>query len=444
MRVNRIVLAVAAVCLGSPVVHGESAWAQEPMPKGNSVDEVVVYPTGDAAIDVARVQYAVDSADQVLLKAIDAVTGLPTHFEFGENGPGGGFVVLSRDVAIRGERFGSHRTTIAGGFAPLRGVAWNPVTSSISGIDFASPGVAALFVTGATGIEFVDNRVHDVIGLPDWTPGISKGQGVWIVGLETVTGEILIADNLIEDVDAVDGYGLALFGFSADARIERNTIRGVDTAGILIASHTREVWVTDNQIAPGPARYQTDYGHGSGIIVGSAYGGSAYVQRNTIDCANPWAIGIFIAASSTFYGDIQEHAVIEKNGITVHDSNGGGVALMGSVKNTRVADNRLMGTGAFAFFSTVWITPEDIVESNAFVGNNISHFESFVADVLFDVNTRDNVYMGKAKSVIDLGVDNWINGTSTGPPPMAPGHQLSSLNDYRSAREAVVPMSLRS
>ena len=81
-------------------------------------------------------------------------------------------------------------------------------------------------MTGATGVEFVDNRVHDVVGLPDWIPGLSKGQGVWIVGYATVTGHILIADNVIEGVDAHNGYGLALFGFSADARIERNTIRG--------------------------------------------------------------------------------------------------------------------------------------------------------------------------------------------------------------------------
>lgn len=444
VRVNRIVLVVAALCLSCPVAAGEPASAQEPMPGGSAIDEIVVYPTGDAATDVARVQDAVDSADHVLLKAVDEFTGVPTHFEFGENGPGGGFVVLSRDVSIRGERVGSSRTTIAGGFAPLRGVAWDPVTSSVRGLDFAGPGVAALFVTGATGVEFVDNRVRDVVGLPDWIPGISKGQGVWIVGLETVTGEILIADNLIEDVDAHDGYGLALYGFSADARIERNTIRGIDTAGILVAVHTGEVWITDNRIAPGLATYPTDYGHGSGIIVGSAYGGSTYVQTNTIDCVNPWAIGIFVAASNAIYGDIQEHAVIEKNRITLHGSNGGGVALMGSVKNTRVAANQLVGEGAFAFFSTVWITPEDIVESNAFVGNNISLFESFVADALFDVNTRDNVFMGKAKTYIDLGVDNWVSGTSTGPPPMPPGRQLSRLNEPRSAGEAVVPTSLTS
>lgn len=409
----------------------------------HAVGEAVVYPTGDPAVDVARVQAAVDSADEVLLKATDEFTGAPRPFDFGESSPGGGFIVLSRDIAIRGEMVGPNRTTITGGFAPLRGLASNPVASSISGIDFESPGVAALFVTGATGIEFVDNRVRDVIGLPDWLPGISKGQGVWVVGLYTVSGEILIADNSIDGVDAQNGYGLALFGFSADARIERNTIRGVDTAGILVGNHTGRVWVTDNQIAPGPARYQTDYGHGSGIIVGNAYGGTSSVRNNTIECVNPWSLGIFVAASSSLYGDIQENAVIERNRVTVRGSWSGGIALMGSVTGTLVRANELSGEGQFALAGLVWITPADIVDSNTFRGNDTSSFESTVADVLFDVNTHENLVDGRATSVLDLGVDNWISGTSTGPPPMLQGGQSALHRSPSLAEESRVPASLR-
>lgn len=439
MRIVSAILAVGALCASCLFAASEPGVANAS--GGDAVGEVAVYPTGDPATDIARVQAAVDSAENVLLKASDEFTGAPTEFDFGENTPDGGFVVMSRDVAIRGETLGSHRTTIAGGFAPVRGVASNPVTSSIRGIDFAAPGAAALFVTGATGVEFVDNRVHDVVGLPDWIPGLSKGQGVWIVGFATVTGDILIADNVIEGVDAHNGYGLALFGFSADARIERNTIRGVDTAGILVGNHTGDVWITGNQIAPGPARYQSDYGHGSGIIVGNAYGGSADVRGNTIDCVNPWALGIFIAASNTLFGDIQEHAVIEKNRVTVHGSLSGGIALMGSVTNTLVRDNQVMGEGEFALGGLVWITPADTVGSNTFKGNNISLFESFVADVLFDVNTHQNVVRGSAKSVIDLGVDNWISGTSAGPPPLLQGRQLLSDRSWSLADEELLPTS---
>lgn len=419
MGIVRTTLAASALAASCVLAAGDAGPATAAGP--DVAGEVVVYPTGDPALDVARVQAAVDSAAKVLLKASDEFTGAPADFDFGDNAPGGRFVVMSRDVTIRGETLGSHRTTITGGFAPIRGVAWNPVTSSISGIDFTAPGVAALFVTGATGVEFVDNRVEHVVGLPDWLPGLSKGQGVWIVGLSTVTGDILIADNVIEDVDAQNGYGLALFGFSADARLERNVIRGVDTAGILVGNHTGHVSVTDNDIAPGPARYDTDYGHGSGIIVGNAYGGSSYVRDNTVDCVNPWALGVFVAASSTLFGDIQDAAVIEQNRVMVQGPSAGGIALMGSVSNTLIRNNKVMGSGQFALGGLVWITPADVVAHNRFSGNNISHFEALDADVLFDVNTLENVVEGLARSVVDLGIGNWISGTSTGPPPIVAG-----------------------
>ena len=331
-------------------------------------------------------------------------------------------------------------TTITGGFAPFRGAASNPVTSSIGGVDFDSPGVAALFVTGATGVEFVDNRVRDVVGLPDWVPGISKGQGVWVVGLETVTGEILITDNVIDGVDAQNGYGLALFGFSADARVENNTISGVNTSGILVGVHTGQVWVLDNHIAPGPQQ-APEYGGGNGIIIGNALGGVAYVKGNTIDCENTWADGILVGASRS-YGDIQDRAVIEDNHITMHDSLYGGIGLIGSVENTLVAGNKLEGSAAFALYGLQWLTASDTVEANTFIGNNISHFQSSIADVAFDLNTSKNLFIGRADGVIDLGVDNWISGFSTGQPPISPGQRLNSHAGFSLAEEAAVPRIL--
>jgi hypothetical protein len=439
MTSGRKIMVVLALCLGHMVV-GQSAPEHALASDQDGFELVEVYPTGDPGVDIAQVQFAVDSADEVILKASDRSSGVSTSFDFGANTPGGGFVVLGRDVVIRGETVGSHRTTITGGFAPFRGVASNPVTSSIRGIDFASPGVAALFVTGATGVGFVDNRVEDVLGLPDWVPGISKGQGVWIVGLETVTGEILIADNVIKGVDAQNGYGLALFGFSADARVENNTISGVNTAGILVGLHTGQVWVEDNDIAPGPQQ-APEYGGGNGIIVGNARGGVAYVRNNTIDCENTWADGILVGASLTL-GDLQDDAVIEHNRITMHHSLYGGIGLIGSVKNTLVANNVLDGAAAFAVYGLVWFTPSEMVETNTFIGNNISLFESSIADVAFDINTKDNLFIGRARTVIDLGADNWVSGSPKGRPPIPPGQRLNSRPGFSLEQEAVVAPNL--
>lgn len=430
-----VVLAFGLVCLA---VVGDADTARALASGNDAVSETEVYPTGDPSVDVPSVQAALDGGGPVLLKATDALTGAPTAFDFGSSEYGGGFVVIWRDVEVRGETFESHRTTIVGGFAPFR--SWYPVSSSISGIDFVSTGVAALYASAATGLEFVGNRVQDVVGLPEYLPGIAKGQAVWVVGLETVTGEILIADNIVERVDAQNGYGFALFGFSADARIEHNVIRDVDTAGVLVAGHTGQVWVEDNRISPGTPDYLTPYGHGTGIIVGDALGGSAYLGNNTIECVSPWAAGILVAASRTL-GEVQDHAVIEHNQVTMDDS-AAAIALIGSVSNTLVADNRLEGTAEFAFQSGIWFTPEDVVESNTFRGNNISRFESTVADALFEENTRENLFLGSARSVIDLGVDNWISGTSKGKPPVPPGQQLKSHHQRAWYEEALAPTTL--
>ena len=188
-----------------------------------------------------------------------------------------------------------------------------------------------------------------------------------------MTGEILITDNVIDGVDAQNGYGLALFGFSADARVENNTISGVNTSGILVGVHTGQVWVLDNHIAPGPQQ-APEYGGGNGIIIGNALGGVAYVKGNTIDCENTWADGILVGASRS-YGDIQDRAVIEDNHITMHDSLYGGIGLIGSVENTLVAGNKLEGSAAFALYGLQWLTVSDTVEANTFIGNNISHFQ---------------------------------------------------------------------
>lgn len=434
--------AAAALCLSSIVMTGGNG-AVTAAPPHPAPEEIVVYPTGDPDVDVAQVQWAVDHSSRVRLAAVDATTGHAAAFDFGPNTPDGQFVVLSRDVEIRGEVVGDAHTVVSGGFLPLRSMYWNPVAVSIRDIEFAAPGAAALFVMGATGVDFIGNHVHGVAPLPDWIPGISKAQGVWVVAPtgspETITGQIVITDNVIEDVDAMNGYGIALFGFVADARIERNVITGVDTAGILVAEHSGEILIDGNQIRPGLAGYQSAYGHGSGIIVGNARSGVTDVRDNTIDCENPFADGMFVAASRFLFGDDQRGGVIEGNHITLHGSEWGGIGLIGSVEDLEVAHNRIDGAGAFGVYGMVWFTPDDLVSSNRFVGTDVARFTSTIADVVFDVNTVANTYLGRARTVLDLGVANWVSGTSTGPPPFAP-HSLGHWNMVRD--QGLVPPSL--
>lgn len=406
-----------AVCIVASWTTGASA-----VVAGSTL---VVFPTGDPDLDVAAVQTAVDAGGDVLLKATNAA-GAPTAFDFGSSLPGGGYVLLTTDVSLRGEA-GPASTTIRGGFTPFVGVSWLPVTSSIRNLRFEAPGTAALFATGATGIDFSDNVVENVVGLPGWLPGVSKGQAVWVVGPETVTGEIVIADNVVHDVIADNGYGVALWGFAADARIEDNVITGVNTAGILVGRQTGGAWIIDNVIAPGPQQTEP-YGGGNGIIVGNAAGGAAYVERNMIDCVNPWADGILLAASGAA-GEVQDEATIVGNRIVMHDSLFGGISLLGSVSNTYVAHNALVGTGAVAFDLEPYVDPYDLVQHNTYVGNNLSGFDSQVVDVLLAPNTLDNLVMGKVDGVIDLGIQNWISGYSRGAPTPTPGLRVAPAGE---------------
>jgi hypothetical protein len=51
-----------------------------------------------------------------------------------------------------------------------------------------------------------------------------------------------------------------------------------------------------------------------------------------------------------------------------------------------------------------------LCDSNSFVGNNISHFSSALADVLLDVDSQNTIVKGDSGSVIDLGTNNWVSG----------------------------------
>lgn len=408
-----------------------------PAPVTASGAEHVVYPTGLFPQDLENVQAAVDAGGTALLKATDA-DGNATAFNFGPPEPSfsgsslGAFVRLSNDVTILGETTGPHMTTIQGGFPAFFGI--DPVESAIRGIHFDSPGNAALFLVRSSGAEFSNNLVTNVVGLPNYLGlGISKGQAVWVTsGGPAVHGDLVIADNVIDGIDAELGYGVALFGFDAEARVVRNEFRGMNTAGVLVGLHSSSVWIEDNVIMPGPERFPDPPGisvsAGNGITVASSLGGPSYIRRNTVVCENPFADGIIINATAAF-GDDQDRSVIKQNRVEMNDSFFGAISLVGDVTNTYVGQNLLSGSGAFALPVERWF-PQDIQAGNTFVGNNISRFESQVADVFLDINSRNTVLVGNGGTVIDLGEDNQITGVSVSS-GAAIGKQIKSAQEVR-------------
>jgi hypothetical protein len=410
--------------------------AGAPCAATNPAPTVTVYPTGAFPTDVLAVQAAVDQGGVVLLKATNA-SGRPAAFNFGPALPAGGFVLLTADVSVLGETTGGAMTTVSGGYLPFVGFG-APVRSAFRGINFTGPYGAAVILYDSAGFDFRECRISGVVGLPwvipdlGFPPGTTKGQGLWIGPTgdpERVTGPILIEDNSIEDIQATLGYGMALVTFSGDMRVARNTIKGTATAGIFLYFIAGAADVEDNYVAPGPSRYPgtaIDYGNGIWLNLPIS-GGTAYIRRNEVVCENPQADGIILLGSNSlgFPAPVQ-NTVVEKNRVTMVNTLFGGISLYGAVQDSHVGQNEILGSAAFAL-PIFGFLPEDKAVSNAYAGNNVSHFQSSIADVFFDQNTEDNTLVGHSGSVIDLGNGNRITGYTKGGPGAKLGHFRNAL-----------------
>jgi hypothetical protein len=386
-----------------------------------------VFPTGEFPADVENVQAAVDQGGVVLLKATNRV-GEPTAFDFGpaDSTPRGS-VLLERDVWVRGEARGSHRTTIEGGYAPFFGRGGHV---RIEGIDFEGPQLSAIRVVGGTGAEVIGNRITGVVPAlatdppyfppsgwypPDW---VQANAITFQAFSSPITGKVVVAGNVIQDVHVAgmtpdfyypDGAGIYLDGVEAAVDIEANRIAGVDLDGIRLFDSRGAVRVTDNFVGPGGVI-------GQGIAIANytvEISDSFDIERNVVICGGEgewtgWADCIYLLG---FYVTI-DAPVVAQNHVTMHAA-GGGITFYGNVSHARVANNRIDGDGYVAF-PVVGIGDVSVAESNRFIGNDISHFDAsselYWADLYLDERTSNTVYVGRVRTVIDLGTGNRING----------------------------------
>lgn len=376
----------------------------------------VVYPTGVFPVDRQNVQAAVNHGGVVLLKAVDT-SGNPLAFNFGPPVNGSGGVFLNADVTVTGETVGGAMTTITGGNAPFRAVLPSQgVRSAFRQIYFNGPRIAAVLLFYSKGFDFRACKVTGVVGFPFL--GYIKGQAIWLGPSgdpAAVTGTFAIEDNVIEGIQAPLGYGLALVTFSGQMSVARNTIRDTPTAGILLLDNAGAAVVEDNYVEPGPLRYPDAVAYGAGIQINTPQlGAVAYVRHNQVVCANPQAVGIILASVSEVTPVPYQNSVIEQNDVTMHGNLAfGGIALFDAVDNNFVGQNRILGDGPFALQVSTEVAGDNAV-SNTFAGNNISGFQSTIADVFFDINSMNNVLVGNSGSVIDLGIGNQITGFTKG------------------------------
>jgi len=400
---NRLFLPVIAAVCCATLSLSQMVWAKPPRP----APAEVVYPTGNFPADVENVQAAVDRGGIVLLKATN-VDGQPTSFNFGPPiGGVGGRVVLETDVWVQGETTDASTTTIGGGVIPFVGRDGH---IRIESLNFEGPLLSAIIVIRSTGAEIVGNRITSVVPvLLDF--GLTEGRAIkFLANAFPITGTVVVADNVILDMHADLSDAIVFDEVEADTRIEGNCIADVQSNGIFLINSRGPVRIADNFIAPGPGDGGPfTLGNGIAILNTSAVDTSRSsfdVTDNRLICENPNADGIYVLG----FGATIDAPVITKNDVTMRGSSYGAITYYGSVSHGRVSNNRIDGDAAFAF-DIVAITPDDVAESNTFKGNNISHFEAGIADVLLDVHTRNTVVHGRVRSVIDLGVDNLVSGS---------------------------------
>jgi hypothetical protein len=405
--------------------------------------DLIVLGTGDPAIDVPAVQYAVEQGGKILLRGT---------FDFGDLGT---VTVLNDDVEIHGEKIKNiYNTKIVGGHVPFlvgssatglfewygNPSAIVPVNNfTIQDIYFENP-MIAVAVTSChgevriTGNKIVDGRPYD-LGYP-FNFGIYVGSGGALYDPTVLTADITVSGNFIdgkgrswgddpEDTWAVYdpifkrwyrgiASGIIFSNSHMQAKFVDNEI--VNTFGVAIyidndfaLSEEMEVRIGRNTLIPSPNEM-----YGDPIDI---YNSKVHITQNNIEVSNPESWGL---ACAPCYDSI-----VEGNDISYHGWLGAislvslpfGSANYWPVSGNLVRNNKLSGEAPFA----IAVTPNLFgavaeAENNAMLGNNISMFEpdptvwGFGAHYFFDVGANYNLVIGNGGDVLDWGVGNVITG----------------------------------
>jgi len=380
-----------------------------PATAARAASATVVYPLGDASLDAANVQQALNGGGTVLLKATNA-SGIPTVFDFGPSSFAGASVTMDVDVVLEGETTSAGAmSTIRGGFVPLSSGHGANVT--IAGLRLDHPFRDAIDLFRAGSVRVLGNHIEHVIGMPVG-PGFTVADGIAAGGGLDVT----ISDNLIDDVDGAISTGIEQFGARGRVEIARNRVTGVNTSGIETTQYVtiagQGTSIHDNYVRPGPARYAIG-GAGNGIEINGH--GSFRVERNEVVCDNPNAICIFGLGFEQFRFGPLVGPVIQHNTIRLNTDPFGavGIAFLAEVSQAFVAQNRMYGVGYAALYTAACrCEPASALDSNMFFANETGALRSGFVDVFFDAATRHATLVGRSGTVIDLGTDDVITGFS--------------------------------
>jgi Right handed beta helix region len=332
---------------------------------GTVAAQTVVTGTGNADIDIAAVQAAVDRGGAVVLRG---------HFSF-DNPPirrGAlpdlmAMILVSKEVTISGtwDEHGE-MTAIHGGEIPFAVEARGNAVR-IERLRFIRPKRYAIFVDAVSGLTIESCTIESVepMPLPGNPTGMTYGFGIYVstlLGLpsperrgnpENVSGRLSILNNQIGVSGAADeGMGIMIVSVGdlenpVKVDISGNTIRNTTQKGINLkqiggrARIERNI-VTTSVVYTGPAQ---------GFIAGIHCGGSGsyLITQNRIDVADPNGAGIRLRAYPGL-GAAIEHAAIADNDVTMSVPEGAvlgarsaGIEILGLARENIAQRNRIRG-----------------------------------------------------------------------------------------------------
>ena len=410
-RQSRVLMSLFVALLSSVLVA----------PAAGAGSHEVVYPTGVFPADVDNVQAAVDQGGTVVLKATDT-TGVPTAFDFGssDHEGTGAEVRLTTDVEIRGETVGPTTTTITGGWLPLFGI--EKTHTVVEGLNFVGQGLSAMVFIRSSGAVVRNNRVAGVVGTPLPHPPFPvdffEGRGIKFLGnadpAAAITGRVIVADNVIEDMHADFSDAIVFDQVAADIEITGNSTDVTQSSGVLMIGGSGSVRIADNHfvVQPGP-----DFLFGNGIaILGGAE--SYRIEDNRIVADDFLAEGIFLLGLDLPWAGAIDRLVLHRNDVTLTNSVFGGITLQGDISGAVGASNRVVGDATFGFDL---LAAAESPHHNRFSDLDLSSFDAVVANVFLDGGTRANTITGDLGQTIDLGTRNRLVDLDALPgPPTSP------------------------
>ena len=408
--------------------------------------QTVVYPTGDAAQDVAAVRAAVGLGGTVLLKAAD-VAGNPRAFDFGDfpvsginwNYFGSGYVALGtsgeivpvpvgaftfyvslgNDVRLVGEVAGGATTTIQGGTIPVRNFAPQVVPGvgvqfvfglgnlTIEGIRFTESALQSIYTTQLESFPEV-RALMQTRGLDphvdirhDEFLDVQPAYGPFWYALAAVTdgpaGAVHVEDNVVRFTpgrwDAAERSYEQIHGLGQRSEIwEGLSIADLHDAGDVRRNQVQGVDVGVLVYFEGSDVVQISDNwielRPEGFVGISCQANHTYlVERNTVIARGANPDGIILEATDPDVGI--NHSTVRHNHVVLDGSEFGGISLFGAGVGNYIAENRVEGSAAYALGLVAdFFAPEGVATANAFAGNQISQF-----------TPRDSSYYGTGAHV---------------------------------------------